>query len=231
MNKQKGYLLVSVAFIVLLSSFILIMLMQTSNLNHHRAMTAFTEWRTAATAESTMGKYMLGASSYNTNQRPIPTQLQDVSDFYAALRDSQTKIIKKTYRLDVIGSLFHIDFFQASHYDPAFSIANSWAPNQFVETTTNIRETHVITFPMVDMPYYNECVASGYTEEVTIAPKVDVVFDEKPEHTLSYCLKSKGVKATHLYQINYGLLDNGNSYYNGGTSVPRDTLNEFVTMD
>lgn len=205
MQKQQGYLLVSVAFAVLLTGFVLTMAMQMSSANHHKAMTAFTNWRVQASAESAMAPIITAGSYYDLSVQPVQSKI--LSTALSPMRDSTVKIIKKVYKLDISAANLSPYLYKNSYDDPAYSKNSNPASMTYPEVATNLRETHVIGFSMTDVPAYNACMKAGYSEEVTIAPKVDVTFDEDPKHTLSYCLKSKGVDMTHLYQINYGLLD------------------------
>lgn len=209
MKKQKGYLLVTVAFAVLLTAFVLTMAMQISNVNHHKAMTAFTSWRVQASTESALSPIISGLSYYNLAAQPMQQQINDT--VLSPLRDSKIKVVKKVYKLDTSPINLSPYFYQDSYQDPAYSKTALTNTTSYPEVATNIRETHVIGFSVIDTPLYEACVKNGFTEEVTIAPKADVVFDENPSHTLSACLKSKGADITHLYQINYGVLNQNTS--------------------
>ena len=227
MKEQQGYLLVSVAFIVLLSGFIVAMVMQMSNASHQQAMTAFTDWRVKATTESAAGGWMAFGGSYNASKPPYANALTLSSD--SQIKDNKVKIIRKVYKLDLPAMHLSPYFSHDSLRDLVYVAKPTSGAEFFPELATNIRELHFIGFPTTDMRLYEQCIAEGYKDEVTIAPKADVNFDENPMHTLSFCLRSKGSVIHHYYQINYGLLAEPTDVYSSGTSTYN--INKIITVD
>lgn len=177
MKQQRGYILIIVSILLLILSLMVISSINLMQASLSDATVAYTQWKIQAVAQS--------SASVNAQKHLSAPPVM-------IYKDSKVILIERRYPLDTISATFNF-------------IGPVRKRNDY-SATRRLVEIHTIAFSANNKQQYDNCVASGATEESTQYPKGGLVTYNETQ-TLSSCLRSQGVYVAHYSQLDIGRIE------------------------